>query len=51
MHNLQHSQVTNNRDYDTRVPEINQRGGTKPKFYILRCSVLCHFAHDEQTNA
>ena len=51
MHNLQNSQVTSNRDDDTRAPEINQQGGMKPKFYILRRSVLCHFAHDKQTNA
>ena len=36
MHNLQHSQVTSNRDDDTQAPEINQQSGTKPKFYILR---------------
>ena len=51
MHNLRHSQVTSNRDDDTRTPEINQQGGMKPKFCIPCRWVLCHFAHNKQTNA
>ena len=48
---MQHSQVMSNQDDETWAPQVNQQGGTKPKFYTLHHWVLCHFTQDKQTNA
>ena len=51
LHNLQNNQVMSNQDKDTCTPRVNQQSCMKSKFYILRCGILCHFAHNEQMDA